>query len=142
MKRPRWSRLAIFMAFHFLGSAPGAAQALPEVADSARAFWLRHDAPSLVGSGGRVVVQLPGRELTAPLGRRQAAALLTDYLSACEELEVIIRATRLVDEGAGYVELRRRYRLQGAQGERAEAVLLSYRQSGDGWELVEVRVAR
>lgn len=142
MTQPRWRSLAALVVALLAGISRTGAQALPQVADSARAFWLRHDAPSLVGTGGRVVVQLPGRDLTAPLGRRQAVALLHDYLTACEELEVVIRAARLVDERAGYVELARRYRLQGGQGERAEAVLLSYRRGSDGWELVEVRIAR
>lgn len=132
----------ILAAAALLIPATGSAQSLVQVADSARVYWLRHDAPRLVGDGGRVVVQLPGREVTAPLGRRQAAALLHDYLAPCDELEVAVRAARAVDEGAGYVELTRRYRLRGGQGVREEAILLSYRRGSGGWELAEVRVAR
>ncbi len=141
-RRVRGVRILGTLALLSAGLAiPGTAQELQVVADSARVAWGRHDAASLVGMGGRVVVQLPEKEPTAPLGRRQAVALLQEYLSAGEEVAVAVGAVRMVADGAGYVELRREYRVKGAVAVRAEAVLLSYRRGSAGWELVEVRIA-
>ena len=47
-----------------------------------------------------------------------------------------------MDAGLGLVELRRRFRVRGTQEIQEQRVLLSYRASGNGWMLVELRISR
>jgi hypothetical protein len=74
------------------------------------------------------------------LGPAQAAALLADFLSPSQEVEVLVRAARQVETGRGYVELQRRYRVTGTQDVRSQVLLLGYRRGAGGWSLVEFRV--
>ena len=47
-----------------------------------------------------------------------------------------------MDGGLGLVELSRRFRVVGTQEVQEQRVLLSYRASGNGWVLVELRISR
>jgi hypothetical protein len=113
---------------------------LPEAAEQARRAWSAHDVAGLVANSPRLLIQLPGADPSAALGREQAAALLTDFLSSAQEVETVVRAAREVEPGRGYVELQRRYRVAGTQQVRVQSLLLGYRQARDGWTLVELRV--
>jgi hypothetical protein len=113
---------------------------LPEAAEQARRAWSAHDVTGLVANSPRLVVQLPGADPSAALGREQAAALLRDFLSSAQEVETVVRAAREVEPGRGYVELQRRYRVAGTQQVRVQSLLLGYRQARTGWMLVELRV--
>jgi hypothetical protein len=118
----------------------GHSQGLPEAAEQARRAWSAHDVAGLVANSPRLLVQLPGADPSAALGREQAAALLRDFLSSAQEVETVVRAAREVEPGRGYVELQRRYRVAGTQQIRVQSLLLGYRQSRTGWTLVELRV--
>jgi hypothetical protein len=115
-------------------------QGLPEAAEQARRAWSAHDVAGLVASSPRLVVQLPGADPSAALGREQAAALLRDFLSSAQEVETLVQSAREVEAGRGYVELQRRYRVAGTQQVRVQSLLLGYRQGRTGWMLVELRV--
>jgi hypothetical protein len=125
-----------------LGGLPALAQShgLPEAAEQARRAWSAHDVAGLVSNSPRLLVQLPGADPSAALGREQAAALLRDFLSSAQEVETVVRAAREVEPGRGYVELQRRYRVAGTQQVRVQSLLLGYRQARIGWMLVELRV--
>jgi hypothetical protein len=113
---------------------------LPEAAEQARRAWAAHDVAGLVANSPRLLVQLPGADPSAALGREQAAALLRDFLSSAQEVETLVQAAREVEPGRGYVELQRRYRISGTQQVRVQSLLLGYRQARTGWTLVELRV--
>ncbi len=114
--------------------------ALAEAAERARAAWWGHDAAALVADSPRLLVQLPGADPSVALGPAQAAALLNDFLARASEVETTVRAAREVEPGRGYVELERKYRIEGTQEVRIQSLLLGYRESRTGWVLVELRV--
>jgi hypothetical protein len=114
--------------------------ALVEAAERAREAWFTHDPAALIADSPRVLIQLPGADPSVALGPAQAAALLTDFLSPSQEVEVVVRAARQVQTGQGYVELQRRYRVIGTQDVRSQVLLLGYRLGAGGWSLVEFRV--
>jgi hypothetical protein len=114
--------------------------ALVEAAERAREAWFTHDPAALIADSPRVLIQLPGADPSVALGPAQAAALLTDFLSPSQEVEVVVRAARQVETGQGYVELQRRYRVIGTQDVRSQVLLLGYRLGAGGWSLVEFRV--
>lgn len=134
---------ALLMAL-MLGFAPAAAAAqspaLEAAAERARSAWAGHDVVGLLADSPRLLMQLPGTDPSGPLGAEQAAALLRDFLAQASEVEVIVRAAREVETGRGYVELLRRYRVEGTQEVRVQSLLLGYRESRAGWVLVELRV--
>lgn len=113
---------------------------LVEVGARAREAWLAHNPAALIAESPRVLIQLPGADPSVALGPAQAAALLADFLSPSQEVEVEVRAARQVETGRGYVELQRRYRVTGTQDVRSQVLLLGYRLGARGWSLVEFRV--
>ncbi|MBA3259735.1 MAG: hypothetical protein H0T68_09755 [Gemmatimonadales bacterium] len=113
---------------------------LSRAAERARQSWFTHDVAALVADSPRLLVQLPRADPSVALGPAQAAALLDDFLAEAQEVETEIRAAREVEPGRGYVELQRRYRIAGTQDVRVQSLLLGYRQGGNGWVLVELRV--
>lgn len=113
---------------------------LVEAADRTRDAWLAHNPAALIAGSPRVLIQLPGADPSVALGPAQAAALLSDYLSTSLEVETVVRAARQVEDGRGYVELHRRYRVTGTQDVRSQVLLLGYRLGAGGWTLVEFRV--
>lgn len=127
-----------------LAAAPatGAAQdsELEAAAERAREAVFAHDPGGLVAHSPRLLIQLPGAEPSVALGPAQAAALLADFLTPAQEVETLVRAAREVGPRRGYVELRRRYRVEGTQDIRVQVLLLDYRRDNGGWSLVEFRV--
>ena len=115
---------------------------LQTVAEETRAQWQRQDAVGLVARSPQLLIQLPGADPSAPVGRRQASELLRDFFSHAEEVETLLNGAREVGGGWGLVELRRRYRISGTQEVREQLLLLSYRTSGKQWTLVELRMGR
>lgn len=113
---------------------------LAAAAERARKAWAAHDASALVAQSPRLVIQLPGAEPSVALGPEQAAALLADFLAPGQEVEIQVRAAREVGGGRGYVELQRKYRLEGTQNIRSQVLLLGYRLRQGRWTLVEFRV--
>ena len=128
--------------------APGLAQGqqapepLRDIAEVTRASWQRQDATALVAQSPQLVIQLPGADPSAPVQRRQASKLLSDFFERAEEVETVLYDAREMEDGRGLVELRRRYRVRGTQDVREQLLLLSYRRSGKTWTLVELRVGR
>ena len=114
--------------------------ALVEAAERAREAWFTHDPAALIAGSPRVLIQLSGADPSVALGPSQAAALLADFLTPSQEVEVVVRAARQVEAGRGYVELQRRYRVTGTQDVRSQVLLLGYRLGAGGWSLVEFRV--
>jgi hypothetical protein len=115
---------------------------LRDVAEDTRNSWQRQDADGLVSRSPQLVIQLPGADPSAPIQRPQASKLLQDFFERSEEVETVLNESQELDNGWGLVELRRRYRVKGTQEVREQLLLLSYRQSGNSWVLVELRVGR
>jgi len=113
---------------------------LRQAAEDARQAWFEHDAHALVADAPRLLVQLPGADPSVALGPAQAAALLADFMVQGQEVETVIRAAKEVEPGRGYVELQRRYRIDGTQDVRTQSLLLGYRLVGSRWRLVELRI--
>lgn len=114
--------------------------ALEAAAERARTAWSGHDVAALLADSPRLLMQLPGTDPSVALGPDQAAALLEDFLSQASEVETVVRAAREVEPGRGYVELQRKYRVEGTQEIRVQSLLLGYRETRTGWVLVELRV--
>jgi hypothetical protein len=127
-----------------LAAMPGMGYAqgtdLSEAAEKARQAWFAHDAAALVAESPRLLIQLPGAEPSVAVGPDQAAALLSNFVAAGQEVETVVRAARQVGPRRGYVELQRKYRVAGTQNVRVQVLLLGYRRIGTGWTLVEFRV--
>ncbi|MDX2192340.1 MAG: hypothetical protein NW201_03230 [Gemmatimonadales bacterium] len=138
------SVVAFLAGLALVVALPGrlAAQSLPDLAIEARATLLRHDAPAFVGPGERLMLRLPGAEPSAPLSRRQAVALLAEFLEAAQEVDILVRVARELEPGLGYVELERRFRVAGTSEVQVQVVLLEFGRSATSgrWVLREVRV--
>lgn len=115
---------------------------LRDVAEETRTLWQRQDARGLVARSPQLLIQLPGADPSAPVQRQQASKLLRDFFERAEEVETLLYDAQELDNGWGLVEFRRRYRVKGTQDVREQLLLLSYRQSGTSWALVELRVGR
>jgi hypothetical protein len=106
---------------------------------NARVAWLAHDPAALFSGSPGVILQIPGADPSAAMGRDQAAELLARYLRTSLEQGVDIAVAREVEEGRGYVELVRRYTIAGTVEERRETVFVGLRRLGDRWAVVELR---
>lgn len=114
---------------------------LKEAAERVRHAWLAHDVPAVVGQGPNLVLQIPGADPSAPVGRAQAVELLRRHLRAGVERTLQVSAVREVEPGRGYAELDRRYVVAGTTDERCETIFLGFRKPGDEWVLAELRSA-
>jgi len=134
--------LAVAAALTLLLPAAGIAQndGLDQAAEKARHAWFDHNPSALVAQSSRLLIQLPGAEPSVALGPDQAAALLSNFLASGREVETVVRAAREVGPRRGYVELQRKYRMEGTQNVRVQVLLLGYRRDRSGWTLVEFRV--
>ena len=112
---------------------------LQGAAQRARQTWLAHDPAALFAGSPGVILQIPGADPSAAMGRDQAAELLARYLRTSVELGVDIAVAREVEDGRGYVELVRRYTIAGTVEERRETVFVGLRRLGDRWAVVELR---
>src|SRR5436309_13391096 len=93
-----------------LAAAPLAGQSsLGEAADQARRAWLAHDAAALVAHSPSLVLQIPGADPSSPLGRAQAAELLSRYFRPAEERGTAVGAVREAEPGRGFVDPERRH---------------------------------
>jgi hypothetical protein len=135
-------QLVVAALLALLLPAAGVAQddQLNQAAEKARRAWFDHNASALVAQSSRLLIQLPGAEPSVALGPDQAAALLSNFLASGQEVETVVRAAREVGSRRGYVELQRRYRVEGTQNVRVQVLLLGYRRDRAGWTLVEFRV--
>lgn len=109
---------------------------------SAEAAWQAHDAAGLVGRSPAVVLQLPGADPSAALGRAQAIELLRRHFQSATERRVAVAAVREREPGRGVVELDRVYVVRGTSDERHETVFLGFQFVNGLWLLVEVRTAQ
>lgn len=133
--------LGVTLTAALAGQAPGAE--LLATGEQARSAWVAGDFPALVSGVTRLQLRLPGLDPSAAIGQAQAVALLRSYVRGTIELGVAVEGAREVGPNRGFVELLRRYRLDGTQEERTETVLLGYRRAPATrtWRLVELRVA-
>lgn len=112
---------------------------LGDAAQHARQAWLGHHPQALFEGSPGVILQIPGADPSAAMGRGQAAELLARYLRTAVEQGVDITVAREVEEGRGYVELVRRYIIAGTSEERRETVFLGLRRVSNRWAVVELR---
>jgi hypothetical protein len=125
------------------GSVAGQDTTLVPVAEAARVAWQGQDTKAILAPASNgVLVQLPGADPSSPVSQAQGAALLRQYLKGTAELETVVRAARVVGTGRGFVELTRRYQVDGTEEEREESVLLGYQSAPEGWRLTELRITR
>ena len=112
---------------------------LDVAAQRTRLAWLAHDPVALLQGSPGVILQIPGADPSAAMGRSQAAELLARYLRTSVERGVDIAVAREVEEGRGYVELVRRYTIAGTAEQRRETVFIGLRRQGARWAVVELR---
>lgn len=124
-----------------LQAGPAAAQTpLDQAVEAVRVAWLRHDYEGLVASSDTVRLQLPEVGRTPAVPPAHAASVLEEYLSSANEIAFEVRQVRPASEDHAYVEITRRYVVQGTSDERVETVFLGFRRIAGLWRLREVRV--
>lgn len=135
-------RALVWMGLALALPAPAVAQtpSLQPAAEAARRSWLDQNAEGLVQGSPGLRLQLPGADPSGSLDRRQAAALLRDFMQNTEEVGMEIRDAREVGADRGFVELLRQYRVKGTQEVKEQSLFLSYAREGEGWVLTELRV--
>ena len=113
-----------------------------EVVESARLAWTEQDAAAIVRTSRQILLQLPGAEARASVGRDQAIRLVEGILRRTEGIVVRVQTAREVGPGQGYAELVRQYRVTGIDEVRNQRILLAFREAaaGGGWQLVELRI--
>lgn len=104
--------------------------------------WTTHDAAGVLAGADPIQLNLPGAQPAAPIGRKQATALLRDYLAGTSEETLALQAVRSTGRDRGFAELARRFRPTEGSASRTETILLGFRRAGDGWRLEELRVVR
>ena len=134
-------RLPLLAMMLLLGTRAPAQTTLTAAADGAKRAWLAHDAQRLVGQASTLVLQLPGADPSAALGRAQAVELVRRYFQPAEERGLDITTIREVEPGKGFVELVRRYVVRGTTELRHETLYFGYRRIANEWRLVELRSA-
>lgn len=137
-------RFGSLVALGCLATAPATAPAQSDLASAgnrAAAAWRAHDPAALVGRSSAVVLQIPGADPSAALGRAQAIELLRRHFHSASERRVQVAAAREVEAGRGVVELERHYVVRGTTDERRETVFLGFRLIQGEWVLSEVRTA-
>ena len=135
-----WSTSAVLLA---LLVSPLVAQGdLVAAGEAAARAWQAHDAAALVGRGQSLVLQIPGADPSAALGRAQAVELLRRHFQSAAERSVNVGTAREVESGRGVVELERRYVVRGTNDERRETVFLGFRLVQGQWILSEVRTSQ
>ena len=110
---------ALILLLAVSGDLAGQAR-LEDAAQHARQAWLAHDPATLLQGSPGVILQIPGADPSAAMGRGQAVELLSRYLLTAAELGVDIAAAREVEE-------------------RRETVFLGLRRVGEQWVVVELR---
>lgn len=141
MPLTRW--MPIYAAVAVAAVGPAVAQGdLVAAAEAAARSWQAHDAPALVGRGQALVLQIPGADPSAALGRAQAVELLRRHFQSATERSVNVGTAREVEAGRGVVELERRYVVRGTADERRETVFLGFRLVQGQWILSEVRTTQ
>ena len=115
---------------------------LADAAQRAESAWQKHDPAALVGRSSAVVLQIPGADPSAALGRAQAIELLRRHFQSATERRVAVGAIREREPGRGVVELDRVYVVRGTDDERHETVFLGFQLVQGQWLLVEVRTAQ
>ncbi len=120
-------------------SSAAAQRRIAEVAREARDAVRRGDLQSLLAGSRGLHLRLPGVEPSSALSAPQATATIRDLFRRGETTDVTVEGFRDVGGGRAFVELRRAYRLPGSPELRVQRILLSYRQTVSGWELVEFR---
>ena len=115
---------------------------LVTAAESAARAWLAHDAARLVGRSQALVLQIPGADPSAALGRAQAIELLRRHFQSATERTVAVATAREVEAGRSVVELDRHYVVRGTADQRRESVFLGFRLVQGEWILSEVRTAQ
>lgn len=104
--------------------------------------WTAHDASGVLAGADSILLNLPGAQPAAPIGRKQAAALVRAYLAGTNEETLTLQAVRSTGTDRGFAELARRFRPVQGSASRTETILLGFRRYGAGWRLNELRVVR
>ena len=135
-------RLTLAAAAFLLLPRPLAQATLADAARRAESAWQSHDAEALVGRSSAVVLQLPGADPSAALGRAQAIELLRRHFQSATERRVAVGAITEREAGRGVIELDRVYVVRGTADERHETIFLGFQFLNGQWLLVEIRTAQ
>src|SRR5687768_10248873 len=98
-------RLTLFAAALLVLPRPLVQATLADAARRAEAAWQSHDADALVGRSPAVVLQLPGADPSAALGRAQAVRRLRRHFRSASGGGVAVGAINDREPGGGFVGL-------------------------------------
>lgn len=133
---------AAAMGFVLAAGRLEAQESLRDEAQVVITAWTAHDALGVLAGADSVLLNLPGAHPAAPVGRKQATALVRAYLSGTSEESLTLQAVRSTTQDRGFAELARRFRPVEGSASRMETILLGFRRDGSGWRLDELRVVR
>jgi hypothetical protein len=125
--------------------ASGRLQAQEPLRDEAQIVvkaWTSHDAGGILAGSDSILLNLPGADPAALIGRQQATALIREYLDGTSEEALTLQAVRSTARDRGFAELSRRFRPASGSASRTETILLGFRQETERWRLDELRVVR
>jgi hypothetical protein len=123
------------------GSATAQDPDLGPVAELARKAFLEHRFDRLFEDGTSVRLRLPDQPGGPPVGRSVAVAALEVFARGFAEIDVAVLGAAVLEDRLGYVELRRRFRLNGVGEEQDQRILLSVRFGDSAWRVVEVWIS-
>jgi hypothetical protein len=130
------------MGFLLASGRLQAQELLREEAQVVLGAWTTHDAAGILAGADSILLNLPGAQPAAPIGRQQATALIRGYLGGTSEEALTLQAVRSTGRDRGFAELARRFRPAEGSASRTETILLGFRLEGEQWRLDELRVVR
>jgi hypothetical protein len=133
----------LLLAGALLGAGTATAQDpdLGPVAEQARQAFLEHRFDQLFDDGASVRLRLPDQRGGPPVRRSVAVAVLDVFTRGFSEIEVAVLGAAVLENRQGYIELRRRFRLDGVGEELDQRILLSVRFGETAWRVVEVWIS-
>lgn len=126
-------------------SGPGAGAGQPSdlgnLMETARAAFERRDFERLIDDRRAVRLKLPDRAAGGLVRGAVASAALQGLGRRTEDVEIVGVGAAVVEQGHGYLELHRSFRLRGTAEVQVHRILISARLEENIWRVTEVWIA-
>ncbi|MBX3147147.1 MAG: hypothetical protein KF785_10300 [Gemmatimonadales bacterium] len=124
-----------------LGGGGGQPSDLGHLMETARAAFERRDFDELINSRRAVRLKLPDRAAGGLVRGAVASAALHGLGRRTDDVEIVGVGAAVVEQGHGYLELRRRFRVRGTAEMQTHRILISARWEENSWQVTEVWIA-
>ncbi len=109
--------------------------------EAARTAFERRDFDQLIDDRRAVRLKLPDRSAGGLVRGAVASAALQGLGRRTEDVEIVGVGAAVVEQGHGYLELRRRFRVHGTAEIQIHRILISARLEENTWRVTEVWIA-